>query len=140
MSDEGTCFACGGVIDNEDGTGYCSTCSADIGVYAQRAADSPTEPADLHGSIERLAGEVGRLLDRLERVEARLADIDARLGRSGGEAASGAAMAAGPDTLASGADAAATLEERARALGVDYARLRKLYSEDELEELLRAGD
>lgn len=153
MSDEETCYACGGVIDNDDGIGYCSACAADLGVYAQRAAQEPEgSPGGVDLSVTRLAAQVEDILGKLSRVEKRLTALEGRFADLD-SAAAPAAPAAAPASVPASAPAPSaaspvgapastpapplsTLEARARALGVDYARLRTLYSEEELGKLL----
>jgi len=157
MSDEETCYACGGVIDNDDGIGYCSACAADLGVYAQRAAQEPEgSPGGVDLSVGRLAAQVEDILEKLSRVEERLTALEGRfadLDSAAAPAAAPAAPAAAPASVPASAPAPSaaspvgapastpapplsTLEARARALGVDYAHLRTLYSEEELGKLL----
>ncbi len=73
------CFICGRPIDNDDGTGYCSGCAADTGVYAQRASFARDETAEMSRALAALAEDMEAILQRLERVEARLAATEARL-------------------------------------------------------------
>jgi hypothetical protein len=141
MRDQQACLMCGGAIDNDDGTGYCTACATDFGVYEARSADqTPNDPL----SLDDLKAHVKRILERLASAEARLADNEVRLRlleegtrvapeASAGPETEGAPSETGPTATE---PAAKTVEERARALGVDYARLRKLYSEDELRKLL----
>jgi hypothetical protein len=137
MSDRETCFVCGRAIDNDEGTGYCSGCATDIGVYAARAGD---QAPDHSISLEHLLEELAGIVRRLESVEAKLAETEERLrfleeretGRA--EILPGAPTSEGGPAMAE--PVAPTLEHRARALGVDYGRLRKFYSEDELRRLL----
>lgn len=153
MSDEETCYACGGVIDNDDGIGYCSACAADLGVYAQRAAQEPEgSPGGVDLAVTRLAAQVEDILGKLSRVEKRLTALEGRFADLD-SAAAPAAPAAAPASVPASAPAPSaaspagapastpapplsTLEARARALGVDYAHLRTLYSEEELGKLL----
>ncbi|MGI5939855.1 MAG: hypothetical protein ACOX8V_04080 [Thermoleophilia bacterium] len=89
MSEHGECFVCGRPIDNDEGTGYCSACAADTGVYAQRdavaVADNGTEGGsevaalrlavdDLSGELRELSAALGRTAERVERLERRLED------------------------------------------------------------------
>lgn len=158
LSDEETCYSCGGVIDNDDGIGYCSACAADLGVYAQRAAQEAQKPQQLEEdghlrlALVRLTAQVESVLERLSRVEGRLAELDGRSGACDQADASADFRAHGSVDVSPGRAGAAeasrasqgdrtdqpppTLEQRARALGVDYARLRKIYSDDELAKLL----
>lgn len=91
-------------------------------------------------ALAALAEDVEAILQRLERVEARLAAAEARLSlpEQTGEYTSetvGLDPGGGQDFD----EAAPSLAERAQALGVDYARLRKLYSDEELRRLLGGG-
>jgi hypothetical protein len=141
MSDQQTCLMCGGIMDNEDETGYCTACATDFGVYEARAGDQTSNDSV---SLDDLHVHANRILGRLADAEARLADTEERLRlleerdrvvaeASAGHGPEGAADETKP---APAEPPAATLAERACAMGVDYTRLRKLYSEEELRKLL----
>ncbi len=136
MSEE-PCFICGRPIDNDDGTGYCSGCAADTGVYAQRSSFARDETVETSRALAALAEDVEAILQRLEQVEARLATTEARLSllertREGTSETVELDPGDGQDVE----ETASSLAERAQALGVDYARLRKIYSDEELQRLL----
>jgi hypothetical protein len=168
MSEHGECFVCGQSVDNDDGTGYCSACAADIGVYVQRDAasaagsgtEADSEVAALRLAVDSLSGELrelsaalGRVVERVEGLERRLEDTESWQGASGTprenevprDATAQTPRSAGSDLRQAGITheagiahnvAAPTLEQRAQAVGVNYARLRKLYSEEELRMLI----
>jgi hypothetical protein len=78
MSSHGYCYVCGRALDNEEGTGYCSACAADVGIYAQRdrlAEDGFGNPA----TSAELLNQVKDVFSRLERLEGRLSAVERRL-------------------------------------------------------------
>jgi DNA repair ATPase RecN len=79
MSSQGYCYVCGRALDNEEGTGYCSACAADVGIYAQRARLAEDGVGNPAAALAELLSQVKDVSSRLERLEERLCAVERRL-------------------------------------------------------------